>query len=154
MAEKHLDELAFELIETGIMMNAENILDGVWSGNINTHRIFNLDETPQFINYDVDGSASGLIFTAKGDSCYKMIRENRDCVTIHPMVSCAGQKVLCHVIFSGKEITSKMAPQSAVDKIPNLLISITDHGVQDHKSLLDFYKLFDNKLNECCIERP
>ena len=83
-----------------------------------------------------------------------MILENKDCVTIHPMVSCAGQNVLCHVIFSGKEITSKMAPQSAVDKIPNLLISITDHGVQDHKSLLDFYKFFDNKLNECGIKRP
>ena len=61
--------------------------------------------------------------------------------------------LLCHVIFSSKEI-SKMEPQSAVDKIPNLLISITDHGVQDHKSFLDFYKFFDNKLNECGIERP
>ena len=70
MAEKHLDELAFELIENGIMMNAENFLDGVWSGSINTHRIFNHDETPQFINYGVNGSASGLIFTAKGDSCF------------------------------------------------------------------------------------
>ena len=30
MAEEHLDEFAFELIETGIMMNAEFFFDGVY----------------------------------------------------------------------------------------------------------------------------
>ena len=116
--------------------------------------MFNHDETPQFVNYGVDGSANGLVFASKGEDCARMIRENRDCVTIHPMVSCAGEKMICHILFSGKGITSKMVPKVAVEKIPNLLISTTVHGVQDHKSLLEFYKFFATKLTEQNIQRP
>ena len=101
------------------------------------------------MNYGVYGSASGLAFAAKGDGCNQMIRENRDCVTIHPIVSYAGDTVICHVIFSGSGISSKMAPKSAVEKkITNLLVSKTDTGVQDHNSLLSFYKFFDQKLKQ------
>ena len=39
-----------------------------------------------------------------------------------------------------------MAPLSAVQNIPNLLVSIIENGSQDHKSLLAFYKLFDRHL--------
>lgn len=81
-----------------------------------------------------------------------MIRENKDC--IHPMVSCASDVYICHVIFSGKGINSKMAPKSAVEKITNFLVSTTDNGVQCHNSLLDFYKLFDQKLAKQNVERP
>ena len=154
MAENHLNELAEELSNAGIRKNCKKSSEGVWHGVIDTKRVFNHDETPQFVNYGVDGSASGLVFAGKGDSCNQMIRENRDCVTIHPLVSCAGDVVICHIILSGKGITSKMAPKSAVEKITNLLVSTTEHGVQDHNSLLDFYKFFDQKLTEQNVERP
>ena len=51
--------------------------------------MFNHDETPQFINYEVD--VSGLAYAALDESCKKMIRENRESVTICPVVSLAGK---------------------------------------------------------------
>lgn len=87
---KHLDELAEELIAAKIMTNAEKIDDGVWNGDVDTSRIFNNDETPQFVNYGVDGTAAGLVYAGKGEQCFKMQKENRECVTIHPFVSLSG----------------------------------------------------------------
>ena len=72
------------------MLNPEKVDEGVWTGDIDTNRIFNHDETPQFINFGVDGTPSGLVYVGKGETCKKMIRENRECVTINPFVSLAG----------------------------------------------------------------
>ena len=55
---------------------------------------------------------------------------------------------MCHVIFGAKGITDHMAPVEAVEKINNLLISTTENGVQDHSSLLAFYKLFDKHITK------
>lgn len=85
------DSLAEELISCGILTNHEKINDGVWKGDIDTTRIFNHDETPQFINYGVDATQSGLVYAARGESCKKMIRENRESVTVNPIVSLAGE---------------------------------------------------------------
>jgi len=89
------------------MTEQKEIEPGVWEGQINLNRVFNHDETPQFINYGVDGTANGLVFAGKGESCKRMQRENRECVTIHPMASFAGKiflvvdtafrKILAHV---------------------------------------------------------
>ena len=38
------------------------------------------DKTPQFINYGVDGTPNGLVYAGRGESCQKIIRENRECV--------------------------------------------------------------------------
>ena len=38
MAEKHLDELAEELISTGIFTNAKKISPGIWHGQIDSTR--------------------------------------------------------------------------------------------------------------------
>ena len=84
----------------------------------------------------------------------KTIKENRECVTIHPMVSCAGEVVMGHVIFGTGGITSHMAPSMSVKAIPNLLISTTENGVQDHNSLLEFYKQFNKCLLEKNIVKP
>ena len=61
-------------------------------------RIFNNDETPQFVNYGVDGTAAGLVYAGKGEQCLKMQKENRECVTIHPFVSLSGL-ILKHYHF-------------------------------------------------------
>jgi len=53
-------------------------------------RVFNHDETPQFINYGVDGTAQCLVYAGKGESCKKMLRENRESVSLDPFVSCSG----------------------------------------------------------------
>lgn len=45
---------------------------------------------PQFINYGVDGTPNGLVYAGRGESCKKMKRENRECVTLHPLVSLSG----------------------------------------------------------------
>ena len=58
------------------------------------------------------------------------------------------------MIFAGKGITSNMAPEEAVQKIKNLLISSTEKGSQDHCSLLECYKLFDKYLKQNNVERP
>ncbi|XP_065672342.1 uncharacterized protein LOC136090155 [Hydra vulgaris] len=154
MACLHLDALAEELIETGIMTEAVQKGTGVWSGNIDTCRIFNHDETPQFINFGVDGTPAGLVFAAKGETCCKMIRENRECVTIHPLVSFSGDLCVCQVLFGTLGITNQMAPKEAVVSIPHLLITTCNHGVSDLNSLLDMYKEFDEYLTEKKVARP
>ena len=127
---------------------------GVWTGQINTSRVFNHDETPQFINYGVDGTPNGLVYAGRRESCKRMINENRECVTINPLVSVTGLVFVCQVIFGTTGITNHMAPKTVVDKIDNLLISTTDTGCQVHTSLLSCYKLFDKFLDETQIERP
>ena len=78
------------MITCGIMKDSKKISDGIWEGDIDTSRIFNHDETPQFVNYGVDGTALGLVYAGKGETCKKMIRENRESVTINPFVSLSG----------------------------------------------------------------
>lgn len=59
----YLDDLAEELISTGIFKNAKKLESGVWSGEKDITRIFNHDEMPQFIDYGVSSSASrGLVY--------------------------------------------------------------------------------------------
>ena len=154
MAIEHLDELAEELINCGIFKDAEKIEGGIWLGDIDLKRIFNHDETPQFVNYGVDGTQAGLVYCGKGEECKRLIKENRECVTIMPFVSCNGEVVSCQVIFKGQGITSQMVPTAAAEKIPHLLISTTDNGIQDHKSLLASYTEFNEYLVEAGIEKP
>ncbi|XP_065675916.1 uncharacterized protein LOC136092125 [Hydra vulgaris] len=121
MATAHLDALADELIACRIMKNYKKIKKDVWVGDIATERVFNHDETPQFINYGVDGTTARLVYAGKGETCKKMIRENRESITINPFVSISGVVSLCQVIFAGKGITSQMTPQKAVSNIKNFL---------------------------------
>ena len=135
MAIQHLDELAEELISCGIFKDAEKIQGGIWMGLIDLRRLFNHDETPQFVDYGVDGTQAGLLYCGKGEECKRLIKENRECVTIMPFVSCIGEVVSCQIIFKGQGLTSQMAPNAAAENIPHLLISTTDNGIQDHTSL-------------------
>ena len=65
-----------------------------------------------------------------------------------------GNEFLFLSLFSGKGITSQMAPKAAVEKIKGLIISSTESGMQDHNSLLDVYKKFDKYLTEENVQRP
>ena len=51
VAQQHIDGLAQELISAGIMTNSKQIGPGKWEGDIDTSRVYNHDETPQFLNY-------------------------------------------------------------------------------------------------------
>ena len=111
------------------MKDNEQIDDGIWKGKIDTSRIFNCDETPQFVNYGVDGTSTGLVYAGKGEACQKIYRENRECVTIQPFVSLAGDLAMFQVIFKSIGITSAMVPKEASENIQNLLISTAENGV-------------------------
>jgi len=89
-----------------------------------------------------------FIILLRLDGSWRMTRENRECVTIHPFVSFGGDIAMCHVIFKGKGIRAHMAIEKAVDQIPNLLISTNESGSQDHFALLDAYKKFDQYLEQ------
>ena len=155
MAVKHIDELAEELQKAGIMENATRERDGVWTGKIDVTRVFNHDETPQFVQYGIDGTPSGLYFAATGEACQQLIQENRECVTIQPFVSFAGDIAMCQVIFGGKSISSNMVPDEDIcEKIRHLLISVTENGVQTASSLLAAYKEFDEYLTENNVPKP
>ena len=52
--------------------------NGVWVGDTCAERIFNHDETPQFIDYGVDHSALGLVCAGREETCKEMIQENSD----------------------------------------------------------------------------
>lgn len=50
----------------------------------------------QLVNCGVDGTIIGLVYAGHGDSCQQMIRENRECLTIHPIASFDG-KIADHI---------------------------------------------------------
>ena len=54
----------------GIFMNAKQTEPGVWTGSIDTSRIFNHNEMPQFIDYGVSGSATrALTYCGRDEKC-------------------------------------------------------------------------------------
>ena len=61
---------------------------------------------------------------------------------------------MCQVLFGVAEITNQMAPAKAVRKIQHLLVTTSETGVSDHKTLLAAYKEFDQYLTEKNIVRP
>ena len=154
MAFQHLDELADELIRNGIFTDAKKVGPSQWEGKIDTSRVINHDETPQFINYGVDGAAIGLVYVAKGEPCNKLIKENRECVTIEPFVTLAGDILMCHVIFKGKGLNSHMATATSAEKIDNLFISVTENGIQEGKSLHKTYKFLNQILEKKDVRKP
>ena len=77
MACNHINELAEELVKTNIFINAIQLETGVWQGDIDTTRVYNHDETPQFVNCGADGTPNGLVYVGRGESCERMIRDNR-----------------------------------------------------------------------------
>ena len=48
---------------------------GTWIGTLDSRHIFNVDETPQFINYGSAGTKSSLVYAPKGEECQLMIHE-------------------------------------------------------------------------------
>ena len=154
MAIEHIDSLADELIKTGIMKNYEQVSPGVWKGDIDGSRVFNRDETPQAIRYGVDGTANNLAYCSKGETCQQITKENREYVTIEPFISLDGKLHMCHVIFAAAGITSAMAPPEAVEKIKNLLVSVTENGYQSGQSCFESCKFLDKILAKEEIMRP
>lgn len=156
MAVQHIDELAEELIKNDIMTNYENLAPGEWTGDIDGTRVYNLDETPQAINYEDNGCKPKLYYCPKGEACQKLINENREFLTITPIISLAGSTCVCQVIFSSKNgrINSSMAPKSCVESVPNLLISTTENGYQEGTSFQKLVKTFDKYLDKEKIKRP
>ena len=86
------------------------------------------------------------MFAGKGEACQKMIRENRESVTIQPFVSFGGDVCACQVIFRSTGITSALAPPEAVEKIAHLLISTSENGVSTGETFLGAAKVFDEYL--------
>ena len=154
MAVIHIDGLAQELIDANIFTNATMVEPGHWTGTIDGSRVFNRDETPQFLNYGIDGTSRNIFYCGKGEECKGLIAENRECVSIEPIISLNGDIVMCHVLFSADAIKSNMAPKAAVDNIDGLLISATERGFQTGKSCLRSYQQFDKYLIDANIQKP
>ena len=102
----------------------------------------------------VDGTATNIYYSGKGERCTGILAENRECVTISPMISSAGDVCMCHVIFASGGIKSNMAPKEAFESIPNLLIPSTENGFQTGRTCLKFYQMFHNYLTDKEISRP
>ena len=122
MAINHINEVAVELIDTGIFKNAEKVSSGKWTDSVNIQRVFNHEEMLEFINYGIDGHENGLIYCGTGDKCQRLRKENRECVTQKSFVSLSGDAEMLHTIFPATNVTSHMAPAAVVENIPNLLI--------------------------------
>ena len=154
MAINHLDALAEELIELGIFKDAVKVEPGVWTGVIDLSRVLNTDETPQHINYTVDGTSRNFFYAGKGEECNQWIKENRECVSIDPTVTLAGDIAQCHLIFGGSCLSSQMAPEEAVNKIYHLLVSTTKSSYQTGDSYLASLRMLDEYITEKKIQRP
>ena len=72
------DSLAKEILEVGIMINEQIIEKGVWDGTVDTSRIFNCDETPQFVKYEIDGTSFGLFILRKGMQVKEFIEKTEN----------------------------------------------------------------------------
>ena len=81
---------------------------------------------------------------------YKLVPYKKENVYLY----ISGDTSVCQVIFSGKGISSQMAPEEAVINILNLVISTTERGSQDHNSLLAAYKVLDQHITKMDIKRP
>ena len=57
-ASRHIGELAEVLIKEGILNKPVKIESGVWTGKIDSTRVMNNLETPQFINFGLNGTAN------------------------------------------------------------------------------------------------
>ena len=66
---EHLVLHAEELITAGIFTNAVQFESVVWKGDIDTSRIYNHDETPQFVRYGHGGVAPELVYCEMGKEC-------------------------------------------------------------------------------------
>lgn len=84
MAIEYLDELAEVLIDAGIAPDLKKVSPGIWQGAIDLTRIWAHDETPQFINFNASGQSKKKIFAGTGHDCSKLLKENRESVTIQP----------------------------------------------------------------------
>ena len=61
---------------------------------------------------------------------------------------------MCQVLFGVTGITNQMAPAETVNKIQHLLVTTSESGVTDHKTLLAAYQEFDKYLTDKNILRP
>ena len=140
MAIEYLDALAAVLIDAGIAPDLIQICPGIWQGAIDLSRIWAHDETPQFINFNASGQSKKKIFAGTGHDCSRLLKENRESVTVQPFSSFAGELALVQVVFAGAGMTSHMCPKEAVEKIPNLLVSVEEKGCSTGATILEAYK--------------
>ena len=137
MAENHLDELATEINLAGIGdLNRE--APGEWYGVIDGRRIIFHDETSQMVNNGPDVFSKTKVFGMKGESSNKLVRVNRDCITVQPFTD--GIHRLCQFIFSDTGLMSHMAPVECIEGIENPLITVNQSGTTDGKTLLAAYQ--------------
>ena len=121
---------------------------------IESTRLFNVDETPQFFYYGVDGTSANTFYCGRGDTCQGPRTQNRTCATITPIIDLAGRVIMTQVIFRSPVVQTSMAPAVAVDNIPNFMVSTTEFGYQTGESMLEFYKNFDEVLTKENVTIP
>ena len=138
MAIKHLDELAWLVIEVGIAPELKRSAPGVWEGPIDLTRIWADNETPQFINFNARGQWRKKVYAGSGHNCSKLFKENRESVTVQPFLNFAGKLAMVQVIFAGAGMTTHMCPENAVEKIPNLA-SVNKSGCTTGETLFAAY---------------
>ena len=64
-------------------------------------RIICHNETPQFMNYNMTDNRRGLAFGVRGENYEVLAKSTRDCVTVQPFSTLAGDMSMCQVIFFG-----------------------------------------------------
>ena len=130
------------------MTNAKQMCPGEWSGEIDENRILILTRLHNQLILKIIEAAQDF-YCPKGKACQKLIKENRELVTITPIVSIAGSKCMCPVVPSSKTggITRSMAPKLAVkkdDKQKYRIISTSEKKMAIKMVILLVLELFDN----------
>ena len=68
------------------------------------------------------------MYAGSSHDCSKLSKENLESVTVQPFSNFAGKLAMVQVIFAGAGMTTHMCPENAVEKIPNLLVSVNESG--------------------------
>ena len=154
-ATKHIAGLVKVLKEVGIME-----VGGAADGTIlphNTLRVFNSDETPQFINYSRSQRTMRRV-GATGSRLTAHTNEVRESVTLSPLICLDGTIPMLQVLFAQKHITLEQVQPDIFAAFREagtaLVIQSSEKGYQTAKSWLLFLEEFDKWLTARAIVRP
>ena len=79
------------------------------------------------------------VYAGSSHDCSKLSKENRESVAVQPFSNFADKLSMVQVIFAGTVMTTHMCPENAVEKIPNLLVSVNECGYTTGDTLFAAY---------------
>ena len=79
------------------------------------------------------------MYAGSGHDCFKSSKENQESATVQPFSNFTGELAMVQVMFARAGKATHMCPENAVEKIPNLLVSVNESGCTTGDTLFVAY---------------